>query len=337
MNLLRTLIAFCALLALVTVPQAQEDGAKVELPWQVEDLRKTFEVGMSAKWRQQVETGKEKSVRFLESRCTEAGQKSFTVEKVWTDDAGRESARRSETTNWSAHPANYTFTPKDTEAGDETIKVAAGEFETRRVRQTLKDGGETYVSTFWFIKKLPGIFARFETKGGGTVILMELQHFTSASDAFAPLPWSVEDVKKSWAPGVVFQYDIAAQKRPNLTFKSVISAVNAEGFTVVETSRSERGQEETSQPRTRKWGEYLKGLQFDKPRTEVSEETVETPAGKFPCRLYTLVRKGDSFSGTQKVWLAQKEPGLIVKLNIEGVQNNQPVSETWLLNEYKRG
>ena len=147
----------------------------------------------------------------------------------------------------------------------------------------------------------------------------------------APTPYSAEEIKKACAEGRTDTFRIERGKE---TWKHTIkfTKCDAQGAEVESTNTTEDGKSTTSKDR-QLWTDFQAHGSFPEADTKITEETIEVPAGKFECLLYT-VQKRDGDPATVRMYFAKKLAGPPVKYTSEQMGK---VVFTMTLLEHKDG
>ena len=131
----------------------------------------------------------------------------------------------------------------------------------------------------------------------------------------APTPFTAEEIRKACAEGRTDTYriEIRSEKPAKYTIKFL--KCDAEGAEVESTNTLEDGTSKTTKDR-QAWIDFQAHASFPEVDTKITEETVEVPAGKFECWLYT-VQKREGDAATIRMHFAKKLPGPPVKMTSE--------------------
>ena len=136
------------------------------------------------------------------------------------------------------------------------------------------------------------------------------------------LPWTVDQIKAAIKVGatMLFKNEQSMGEHGSTNYtKMEITAVTDEGYTMKTTNfDAEKKEKGKARERTGKWTEYLVKTKFTKADTTVTEESIETPAGKFDCKVYTQVQKNDGGDVTIKFYFPKDKAGTLAKFTGEG-------------------
>lgn len=157
------------------------------------------------------------------------------------------------------------------------------------------------------------------------------------ADEAIGLPWTADEIKKSVKKGssMLFKNEQTMGEKTTVTYTKVeITAVTDEGYTLKNTNLdSDKKEVGTPSEKTEKWADYMAKMKFTKADTTVTEGSVETPAGKFDCKVYTQVQKRGRGELTVKFYFPKDKPGTLAK-----VEAQTPASTmTQTLEEWKQG
>ncbi len=157
------------------------------------------------------------------------------------------------------------------------------------------------------------------------------------ADEAISLPWTSEEIKKSIKAGASMLFKVEqtmGEKTTSSYTKMEITAVTEEGYTMktsnLDAEKKEMGK---AKEKTEKWADYMAKMKFTKADTTVTEESIETPAGKFDCKVYAQVQKKGGQEMTIKFYFPKDKPGTLAKLTGEG--GGFKMSQT--LEEYNAG
>lgn len=131
----------------------------------------------------------------------------------------------------------------------------------------------------------------------------------------APTPYTADEIRKACPEGRtdVFRVeDFGPVKLKTQKF----GAGDEEGTTIEIAITKEDGTPLGSKTMTATWKELQSHASFPEKDTKITEETIEVPAGKFECWLYT-VQKREGDAATIRMYFAKKLPGPPVKMTSE--------------------
>jgi len=136
------------------------------------------------------------------------------------------------------------------------------------------------------------------------------------------LPWTADEIKASIKTGasMLFKNEQTMGEKTTTSYtKMEITAVTDEGYTMKTTNLdAEKKELGKAKEKTEKWTEYMAKMKFTKADTTVTEESIETPAGKFDCKVYTQVQKKGGQEMTIKFYFPKDKAGTLAKLTGEG-------------------
>jgi len=151
------------------------------------------------------------------------------------------------------------------------------------------------------------------------------------------LPWTADQIKGALKVGATMLFkneQVMGEKTTTSYTKLEVTAVTEEGYTMKTTNLdAEKKEMGKSKEKTEKWSEYMSKMKFSTTDTTVAEETIETPAGKFECKVYTQVQKRGGQEMTLKFYFPKDKPGTLAKLTGEG----GGFKMTQVLEEYNAG
>lgn len=156
-------------------------------------------------------------------------------------------------------------------------------------------------------------------------------------DEALSLPWTADEIKAAVKKGqtalLKMEQTVGTKTTTSYT-KMEITAVTDEGYTSKTTTLdAEKKEVGTAKEKTEKWSEYMAKMKFTKSDTTVSEESIEVPAGKFDCKVYTQIKKQGKTDMTIKFYFPKDKAGIIAKVTGEG----QGVKVVQTLEEFKAG
>jgi hypothetical protein len=132
----------------------------------------------------------------------------------------------------------------------------------------------------------------------------------------APTPFTAEEIRNACPQGtaVVLRRESMDQV---VTVTHTFAKCDEEGADVELTVTNEEGKELGKQTKRSSWKEMQEHASFPEPDTKITEETVEVPAGKFECLLYTVVQDTAGKRIRKSMHFAKKLPGPPVKMVFE--------------------
>jgi len=131
----------------------------------------------------------------------------------------------------------------------------------------------------------------------------------------APAPFTAEEIRLACAEGRTDTYrvELRSEKPAKHTLKFL--KCDREGAEVESTNTLEDGTVKTTKER-QAWVDFQTQASFPEIDTKITEETIEVPAGKFECWLYT-VQKKEGDPAVVRLYFAKKLPGHPVKITSE--------------------
>lgn len=312
-------------------PEAPEE---VKLPWGVEEVKEDWKHG--------------RVFSFAVSIGGKAGQATMTADPVTKNGFTLTAVMHIEGAEHKDKPEKKTFeehisTLKTQVTGAETeevdIEVKAGKYTCTCYSLVIATRAATRTQKYWLSSAVPGMFVKAERT--------ELRHDdTKRVDSWelasvdlprVSLPWSLAQVQEAWKGGLALKYGIVSETGESGWASMAISEVNAEGFTITRTLAIEGRDPRTDEPRVTRWESWLRELAPPSHNAALSDEVLETKAGSFECLVVTTSEKREGGTSTQRVWYSKKDPGVVVKMSIEGEHNGTKDVEIWTLVELKRG
>lgn len=145
----------------------------------------------------------------------------------------------------------------------------------------------------------------------------------------APTPYTAEEIRKACPEGRTDVIRIESKDRVTL-MTVIFLKCDEEGAEVERASVKEDGTKLGSGKKTSTWKELQAHASFPEAQTKITDETIEVPAGKFECWLYTVNRP----AGICRMYFAKKLRGPPVKMVME---IDGKVDSTMTLVEHKDG
>ncbi|CAG0998198.1 hypothetical protein PLCT2_02896 [Planctomycetaceae bacterium] len=300
-----------------------------ELPWDVEAIRNLWADGIAFEFELKVDGVNDGGMILESENITDKG---FLATTVSISKEGDERVEKSKDKTWDEYLAELKKRFKGATITDETIKVPSGEYACKRY--SIPAAGSSV--NYWLCDKVPGMFIkaenRMEKDSTETVQSWEL------ADIDVPMvrmPWSRKQCAESWKDGVKIAYAIeAGPEKGTLTLD--VSAADAKGFTASQTEEV-NGKKSTKENETTTWAKYLREFSVPRKDAKISEETIETPAGKFECKVVVRVREGETRKTTTTFYFAKNEPGVLVKMVKLEERGEKKETESFTLTELKKG
>ena len=308
--------------------------AEITLPWTQEEVVAASKKGVAYRFEIAAEGSATGSADMEISDVTDS---DFLMTSLIVVD-GHEIKEEPIKKTWDEHLNGLKKRLKGSSVSQESIEVGAGKFECTLYTKSVEDENSKKSEKMWLSKDLPGMMIkaeRYSSRGGK--VDSESWSLVSHDILRVKLPWSVKEIAASWKDGVSMKYNASNEGGDAGWVQMVMSDVTETGFTEVTIEALGGRPEKTSEPSKRTWDRYLREIAVPRHNATVTEESIEVKAGKFECMVVTIVEKGEKSSGTQKLWIAKKEPGLLVKMSIDGMQNGKPDKEGYELVEFKKG
>jgi hypothetical protein len=147
----------------------------------------------------------------------------------------------------------------------------------------------------------------------------------------APTPYTAEEIRNACPEGRTDTLRIERGKE-TWTHTMTFLKCDAEGTDVESTNILADGTTKTTKDRLT-WVDFQAQASFPEIDTKITDETIETPAGKFECRVYT-VRKREGDPAVFRLYFAKNLAGHPIKMTIE---EDGKATLTMTLVEHKDG
>jgi len=148
----------------------------------------------------------------------------------------------------------------------------------------------------------------------------------------APTPFTADEIREACPEGRTDTYRIELRSEKPAKYTLKFLKCDREGAEVESTNIPEDGKPKTTKDR-QAWVDFQTQASFLEIDTKITDETIETPAGKFECRVYT-VQKREGDPAVVRMYFAKKLPGHPVKMTSE---ENGKIVFTMTLLEHKEG
>ena len=134
-----------------------------------------------------------------------------------------------------------------------------------------------------------------------------------APDIATP-PFTAEQIRDATRTGRTYEFKLEAAGQPAQIHRITFVEVTAETATAEAIDLDAAGQPLGEPQRgTSTWAELVGHAAYPRASTAISDETVEVPAGRFPCMLYTVVEGAQ----TKRTYFAKELPGAPVLMIVE--------------------
>jgi len=151
--------------------EAPAEGKKIELPWKLEDMKKSVKKGGFSKLKMVMNMPamgmSETSYQRME--YTAVDDKGYTTKTTKYDAENKETESEEETKTWEDFAKEFTdemgMTEENTTVSDAKVKVAAGEFDCKVYTMKKTDenmGGMEMTMKIYLVKDKPGAIAKME-------------------------------------------------------------------------------------------------------------------------------------------------------------------------------
>lgn len=154
-----------------------------------------------------------------------------------------------------------------------------------------------------------------------------------ASPEHAPYPYTAEQIRAASPLGRVIPFEIKlGGQRPKVHVIEFVAS-DADGAELESSDRDDQGKPIGEVSRTRAtWSELMKHAEFPRAATTIEEGVAETPAGKFPSKVYK-VKSGDELRtfyfavdrpGPPVLFFTEKAGERVITHTLLGEVPNQP-------------
>ncbi len=126
------------------------------------------------------------------------------------------------------------------------------------------------------------------------------------------LPWTAEDVRKSWGKGVSYLFDVETEDGPGW-MRWEAENITETGFKRTVIACEGDAAPKAREPREQTWEKHVNGLAKELKGAVKSTAEVKVPFGAIECEIYTVTDP----SFTKKVALSAKVPGMMVMFETE--------------------
>lgn len=140
------------------------------------------------------------------------------------------------------------------------------------------------------------------------------EQLAPAPDEMAPPPFTAEQIRGATAEGRTYRFRLEAAGEPAMLSEMRFVDVTAEGATMIHAAFTEEGAalgEPKAAPVT--WEDLVAHARWPQAATEITEEEIDTPAGRFHCRLYTVREEEEGVTAVTRAWFAMTLPGAPVR------------------------
>jgi hypothetical protein len=133
--------------------------------------------------------------------------------------------------------------------------------------------------------------------------------------ALAPPPFTAEQIREATKVGRTYRFAMR-QGEQTATVTMRFTAVTPEHATIERSvvdaggKALDQGTDDTS------WGDLVDHASYPADQTEITETTVEVPAGKFDAVLYTVTAEQEGKAFVSRMYFAKSLPGAPVKAEI---------------------
>lgn len=310
-------------------PVPEPKAEKNDLPWSVEEIRNLWGDGIAFEFELKVDGVADGGMCLESENITDKG---FLATTVSIGKEGDERVEKSKEKTWDDYLGELKKRIKGAAITEEELTVPSGTYACKRY--AIPAGASSV--NYWFSDKVPGMFVKAENRM--TQDGKEISQVWELADIDVPMvrmPWSRKQMAASWKDGVKIAYAIeAGSEKGSLLLE--VSAADVNGFTASQTEEV-NGKKHTRESETTTWAKYLREFKSPRKDAKLSEETIETPAGKFECMVVTTVKEGETRKTTQTFYFAKNEPGLLAKMVKLEERGEKKETESFTLTEFKKG
>jgi hypothetical protein len=299
-------------------PKPAEETA---LPWTQEEIRNKWDDGITFEFTLTNDGKPDGGMRLEAETITE---KSFVGTTVSISNEREERVEKAKEKTWEVYLGELTQRIKGAAITDEEITVPAGKYKCKRYAVPAAAASVTY----WFAADLPGIFIKAENrmmKDGKEI--SQTWELAAVGVPLVQFPWSYKQVQESWKDGATLKYDDEnGEQKGTVAFK--VESTDNDGLTASMTFG-----DKAMPAKHQKWAKFYREFTCPRAIATISEETIETPAGKFECQVIKWERK----KTVNTVYIAKSEPGLLVKAVRKDFNGKEERTNTVTLTEFKKG
>ena len=303
-------------------PKPEEKPAEESsLPWTVEEIRKKWDQGITFEFILTNDGKQDGGMRLEAENITET---SFLGTTVSISNDREERVEKAKEKTWEVFLRELTERIKGAAITDEEITVPAGKYKCKRHSVAAATSNVNY----WFCADLPGIFIKAEnrmTRDGKEI--SQTWELAEVGKPMVAFPWNYKQVQESWKDGAKLVYaDENGEDKSTVEFS--VESTDNEGLTA-----TLKFGDKAMPAKHQKWGKFYREFTCPRAIAKISEETIETPAGKFECKVIQWEVK----KSVNTVHVAKNEPGLVVKAVRVDSNGKESRTNTVTLTEFKKG
>jgi hypothetical protein len=131
----------------------------------------------------------------------------------------------------------------------------------------------------------------------------------------APPPFTAEQIRDATKVGRTYRFAMR-QGEQTATVTMRFTAVSPERATIERTVVDAGGQTVDQGTDEASWGDLVDHASYPASQTEITQTTVEVPAGKFDAVLYTITAEQEGKAFVSRMYFAKSLPGAPVKAEI---------------------
>lgn len=126
----------------------------------------------------------------------------------------------------------------------------------------------------------------------------------------ARTPYTAEQIRNATHVGRTYEWRVESAGKPSVRRIIQFVEVNEQSAKTVARVLDEKGRElERGQPQAVTWDELRKHAEFPEAQVTIAEQSVQVPAGKFDCWVYTVSEGTGPEASTSRFFFAKNLPG----------------------------
>jgi hypothetical protein len=314
-------------------PKPEPKADEIKLPWTKEDMAKDWARGRAYRFDIAGSNPIKRTARIEIDAVTADG---FSMDTFMKEAGKDEVAEGAKTKTFEEHLEKLLKRLKGSKQSEETVEVPFGKISCFCFTKESKGETSTTIEKYWLASSVPGMFIKAEhSVSADKQVDFESWSLANVDILRVKLPWTAKEIAAVWKDGAMFKLNVTSSAGSGW-IKLTATDVTDEGFMGTEDGEM-GGEAHTGKPNKMTWDSFIRQFAEAKCDTVITDETIETPAGKFECALYTTTDKRPGHEGVQKAWYVKKSPGLFAKVTAENKKGETITTETWELTEYKFG
>lgn len=312
-------------------PKPEADGLK--LPWTQEEVAKDYARGRAYRFDVSGANPVKRKARLEIDEVTAEG---FTMTSFIQEGDKPENSDKPAKKTYAAHLEGLLKRLQGATVSEESVEVPYGKFSCTCYTKESGDDTAHTIEKYWLTATVPGMFIKAEhSVSADKKVDFESWSLADVDILRVKLPWTNAEIAAAWKDGATFKLSITGASGTGFV-RLTASEVTAEDFSAKEEVEMD-GKALPSNTRKMTWDKFIRQLAEAKCDTVISDESIETPAGKFECACYTTTTKREGMEMVQKAWYVKKSPGLFAKVTSENKKGDKVENEVWELTEYKFG